>query len=547
VQVIPRTKNGAEYLCGGTLIADQRVLTAAHCAIKNSTIRVRIGSQVLDSGTLINVSSYARHPNYNANTSRFDVAVLNLADSGEDAGGEILPLIGEEGSADNALWAPGKMLAISGWGTTSESGDVSTQLLEARVPRVADSICAQPDYYGNSFYADTMVCAGFAAGGVDTCQGDSGGPLAASTQDPLPVSENTPSEWRLVGVTSWGIGCARPKKPGVYARVAAPAIRNWILGTGPSLFPLTVSLAGSGSGSVKSGDLNIDCPSVSCSFSYTSGTSVTLTAAEDPGSTFSGWSGCSSGTHVCTVTMSQARTVTATFTNTSGTPTQRLLTVAKQGGGQGTVTSSPAGINCGGTCSTTFDDGTSVTLAASAAPGSTFAGWEGEGCPSTGTCTVLMNQARNVTATFFVQAPSDGGGDGGGGGSTPPPDGSGPSDSPTTLDDTPPVAAITNNRLRMNDRGFVKVRIDCGDSPEDCVGEVELRLRLPGDDARTRVGHAEFDIAAGDSHRVKLRLKRRARRFVREDGEVRAKVIVHVHDAAGNTDKLRKLLTLRPA
>ena len=99
----------------------------------------------------------------------------------------------------------------------------------------------------------------------------------------------------------------------------------------------------------------------------------------------------------------------------------------------------------------------------------------------------------------------------------------------------------------MSDRGYVKVRIDCEDSPEDCLGEVEVRLRLPGDDARTRVGHAEFDIAAGDSHRVKLRLRRRARRFVRDEEEVRAKVVVHVHDAAGNTDKLHKLLMLRPA
>lgn len=541
VQVIPK-KGQSEYLCGGTLIADQVVLTAAHCAIKGSTITVRIGSQVRNAGTLINVSSYARHPNYNANTSRFDVAVLQLETSGEAAGGQVLPLIGEEGSGDNAYWATDKLLAISGWGTTSEGGNVSNQLMEARVPRVADGTCDNSDYYGSAFDAGTMVCAGFAAGGVDTCQGDSGGPLAASTQDPLPVSENTPSEWRLVGVTSWGIGCARPKKPGVYARVAAPEIRNWILGTGPSLFMLTVSETGTGSGSVTSEDGNIDCPPV-CFFNYTSGASVTLHASADSGSTFSGWSGqgCSGLATTCTVTMNQVRTVTATFTNTSGTPTQRLLTVAKQGGGQGTVTSNPGGINCGGTCSATFDDGTSVTLTASPAAGSTFAGWEGEGCPSAGTCTVLMNQARNVTATFFVLPPSDGGG---GGGSTPPPDGSGPVDSPTTLDETPPVAAIASTRLRMNDRGFVRVRIDCGDSPEDCLGDVEIWLRLPGDDARTRVGHAEFDIAAGDSKRVELRLRRRARRFVRREGEVRAKVVAFVHDAAGNTEKLKQKLPL---
>ena len=110
--------------------------------------------------------------------------MLELATSGVDAGGQPLQLIGEEGSADDALWAAGDSLAISGWGTTSEDGDISDQLQEARAPRVADSTCGQSDYYGGAFHAATMVCVGFAIGGVDTCQGDSGGPLAASTERP---------------------------------------------------------------------------------------------------------------------------------------------------------------------------------------------------------------------------------------------------------------------------------------------------------------------------------------------------------------------------
>jgi uncharacterized repeat protein (TIGR01451 family)/uncharacterized repeat protein (TIGR02543 family) len=76
------------------------------------------------------------------------------------------------------------------------------------------------------------------------------------------------------------------------------------------------------------------------------------------------------------------------------------LTVTKAGSGSGTVTSSPAGINCGATCSAQFSDGTVVTLTATAAPGSTFAGWSGEGCSGTGTCQVTMSAARSVTATF---------------------------------------------------------------------------------------------------------------------------------------------------
>jgi hypothetical protein len=84
------------------------------------------------------------------------------------------------------------------------------------------------------------------------------------------------------------------------------------------------------------------------------------------------------------------------------------LTVTKAGTGSGTVTSSPAGISCGSTCSASFSQGTSVALSATAASGSTFAGWSGEGC--SGTCTVSMTQARSVTATFqaIAQIPSIG-------------------------------------------------------------------------------------------------------------------------------------------
>ncbi len=76
------------------------------------------------------------------------------------------------------------------------------------------------------------------------------------------------------------------------------------------------------------------------------------------------------------------------------------LTVAKSGTGSGTVTSSPSGISCGGTCSAIYNNGSTVTLTASPASGSTFAGWEGAGCSGTGTCTVTMNAAEAVTAVF---------------------------------------------------------------------------------------------------------------------------------------------------
>jgi len=532
--VIKEQGNDLFFICGGTLIAPQRVVTAAHCTSGSAgSLKVLVGTQLLSSGgSILDVSSYADHPSYSSTTDRFDAAVLELATPGVDAGGQPLQLIGEEGSADDALWAAGDPLAISGWGSTSEDGDVSNQLQEARAPRVADSTCGQSDYYGSAFDAGTMVCAGLEAGGVDTCQGDSGGPLAASTSDPPPVSENNPSQWRLVGITSWGIGCARPKKPGVYTRVAAPAIRNWILGTTP-IFTLAVSLTGTGSGTVTSDVGGINCQP-DCSFGYESGDVVTLTASPAQGSTFTGWGGACSGIGGCAVTMSQARNVTAQFTNTSAEPTTRTLSVVRQGGGTGTVTSNPAGIDCGANCAHSYTDGTSVTLSATPASGSTFAGWDGEGCSGTGACVVTMTQARTVTATFGAeqQVPT----------TSPAPD------QPETADETPPVAAIASDRLRMSGRGFVRVRIDCGASPEDCLGVVRLRLRFPADAtvaALRTVGRAAFQIAAGDEKRVRLRLKRRARRLVRREGKVRVRVVAIVQDAAGNARTRRAKLALR--
>jgi endoglucanase len=177
---------------------------------------------------------------------------------------------------------------------------------------------------------------------------------------------------------------------------ALDAIKRGAGVSNPGTFGLTVTKAGAGSGTVTSSPAGINCGST-CTANYSSGASVTLTAAAASGSTFGGWSGACSGTAACTVSMTAARSVTATF-NTSGTTT-RSLSITKMGTGSGTVTSSPAGINCGSTCTTTFANGTSVTLSAAAASGSTFSGWSGD-CTGTGNCALSMTAARNVTAAF---------------------------------------------------------------------------------------------------------------------------------------------------
>jgi hypothetical protein len=155
------------------------------------------------------------------------------------------------------------------------------------------------------------------------------------------------------------------------------------------VFTLTVSKSGDGSGSVSGS--GIDCGST-CSLSYDDGTVVTLTAAAT-GSRFTGWSGACSGTGSCTVTMDQARSLTATFVPVF------TLTVSKSGSGAGTVAGS--GIDCGSTCSLSYDDGTGVTLTAATATGSRFTGWSGA-CSGAGTCTVALDQARSVDAMFSV-------------------------------------------------------------------------------------------------------------------------------------------------
>ena len=163
---------------------------------------------------------------------------------------------------------------------------------------------------------------------------------------------------------------------------------------------LTVTRSGTGGGTVTSNPGGISCGG-DCSEDYAEGTVVTLTPTANAGSMFAGWTGdadCSDGR----VTMNAARTCTATFDlNPLETFT---LTVSKTGTGSGTVTTSPAGINCGSDCTESYDEGTPVTLIPAPASGSTFAGWSGHADCTDGN--VTMNAARSCTATFDLIPPN---------------------------------------------------------------------------------------------------------------------------------------------
>jgi hypothetical protein len=160
-----------------------------------------------------------------------------------------------------------------------------------------------------------------------------------------------------------------------------------------ALLPSTLSVTkrGSGAGTVTSSPAGINCGGT-CSAMYPPETMVTLTATASAGSTFVRWSGSCTGTApTATVTLGASATCTAEL------ELLRTLTVTKTGTGLGTVTSSPAGIDCGPSCTDDFADGTTVHLTAHADSSSTFAGWSGD-CSSTGA--VTRSDARTCTAEF---------------------------------------------------------------------------------------------------------------------------------------------------
>ncbi len=163
-----------------------------------------------------------------------------------------------------------------------------------------------------------------------------------------------------------------------------------------STFTLTVNKIGSGSGTLLSTPGGISC-GASCNATFNNGTLVTLNTSPDAGSSFAGWSGACSGTGSCTVTMSAAKTISATFDLIPAGSSS--LTVNKQGSGVGTVSSSPAGINCGSICVASFTDGSVITLTANPAAGSSFVAWGGA-CSGAGSCVVTLDSAKTVSATF---------------------------------------------------------------------------------------------------------------------------------------------------
>ncbi|XP_063175233.1 transmembrane protease serine 7-like [Chroicocephalus ridibundus] len=210
------------HVCGATVISNRWLISAAHCFLDSDSVRYSVPSgwraymglhTINEKSNRVAMRSIRRiivHPQYDQSVSDYDIALLEMETPvffSELVQPICLP-------STSRVFVYGTVCYVTGWGAIKENSHLAKTLQEAQVRIINQSVC-------NKLYDDLitsrMLCAGNLNGGVDSCQGDSGGPLACTGKG---------NRWYIAGIVSWGEGCARRNRPGVYTKVTA--LYDWI-------------------------------------------------------------------------------------------------------------------------------------------------------------------------------------------------------------------------------------------------------------------------------------------------------------------------------